>query len=143
MPRLKVLVLLLSSFALAHCAHHRDVRPGPNGINSVIIPAERSDGAYREARSQSEHYCEQFKKKPIVLKEGSQYKGPHDEKTYNKGKSAAKAAKVVGTMAAFGGSSTVRNAGAGVGLAGAGGDAYLGEGYSYTLRFRCVKGWDR
>ena len=136
-------MLIITAVLLADCAHHRDVRPGPNGINTVILKTESSDGAYRNARSQSEHYCAQYGKRPIILKEKSNYKGTMDEGSYNTGKSVAKVAKVVGAVTFIGGNRDVSNGGAVVGLGGVAGDAYLGDAYSYTVRFRCVKDWDQ
>lgn len=129
--------LFLATF-LANCAHHRDVRPGEDGIHTVILKSEDEDGSYREAKAQADHYCEQFKKAPIVLKEGSKYKGEMDEKTYKQTKSFARGAKAVGTVALFG-NDTIRNAGGAAVLAGSGADAYAGEGYSYKMRFKCKK----
>lgn len=137
------LLWVLAAFALTNCAHHRDVRPGPSGVNEVILQTDGSEGYYQEARSQAIHYCDQFKKTPLVLKEKSRYKGTMDEKTYNNAKGASRAAMAVGSLASLGGNREVSNTGSAVALGGLGGDAYLGKGYNYTMRFRCVKDWDR
>lgn len=40
---MKRIFLIASILSLASCAHHRDVRPGANGVHRVVIPTEDTD----------------------------------------------------------------------------------------------------
>ena len=134
---MKIILLstLIALFAFG-CAHHRDVRPGADGINRVVILSEGSEGA-REALSQANHYCKEFEKMPGIIEEKTTYTGSVDEDTYNNGKAVSRVLKTVGGATSVFGGKNERNAG-GVGvLAGVGTDAALGNGYTTEMKFKC------
>jgi hypothetical protein len=133
---LSILSLLLLA---AGCAHHRDVRPGADGIHKVIFKTEDKDEGYRNAMSQAEDFCkERHAKSPVILSEASQFtNNTMDEESYKGAKVATKVAKGVGgTIWALGGK-TESQAGGLVGLGGAVADSVIGEGYTYELKFKC------
>ena len=134
----KILALTLSLGILAACAHHRDVRPGANGIHKVVSQSEDTAEGSRDAISQANHYCEQFGKKAAFVEENQKYTGDMDEKTYKNAKRATKVAKVVGGTAWVFGGRNESNVGGLVGLGGAAGDAALGNGYTVQMQFKCL-----
>lgn len=123
--------------ALAACAHHRDVRPGEGGLNSVDLKVEDKGDGYRDAMDQAEHYCDKREERPIIVSEDTQYVGSMDEQSYKTGRTVAKVAQVAGGAGYIFGGESERRAGGVVGLGGLVGDAALGQGYRYSMKFRC------
>jgi hypothetical protein len=71
-----IVLTLVSIFAVA-CAHHRDVRPGVDGINLVVVQTEDSEDGSRNAISQANHYCkEQGRKSAAFITEEKKYTDP-------------------------------------------------------------------
>lgn len=137
MKNINLSILILISFFFVACAHHRDVRPGANGINRVVIPTNDKDSGTRDAISQANDYCESINKSAAFVDEKSSYTGDISEESYKNGKKISKAAKVLGGAGyAFGGRNE-RKAGGVVGLGGVVGDAVLGNGYTVEMRFKC------
>jgi hypothetical protein len=135
--KLQNLFLIGSLLVLASCAHHRDVRPGTNGLNNVIIQTDDKEAGARDAIAQANHFCEQYGKMAAFENEEQKYTGDMDEKTYKTGKTISKAAKTIGgTVWALGGQNE-SNAGGIVGLGGAVGDEAFGKGYTVKMQFRC------
>lgn len=123
---------------LGACAHHRDVRPGTEGINRVVIQSDDQDDATRDAIAQANHYCkEKNNTNAAFIDENKKYTGDMDEKTYKNAKRASTVAKTVGgTVWAMGGK---KESGLG-GIAGIGGvaaDEALGKGYTVEMKFKC------
>lgn len=132
-----VWISILSAFFIS-CAHHRDVRPGVEGVHRVVVKSEDKDEGTRSAISQANHFCEQRKMSAAFVDENQQYTGDMDEKDYQTGKKISKVAKVVGgTTWAMGGRSE-SNLGGLVGLGAVAADAALGEGYTITMKFKCM-----
>lgn len=130
--------LFCVALLLVSCAHHRDVRPGVDGVHRVVIRTEDKEEGAREALSQANHYCEQSNKSAAIVDENQQYTGDMDEKSYQNGKRMSKVAKVVGgTTWALGGKNE-SNIGGIVGLGGTAADAALGEGYTVSMKFKCM-----
>ncbi len=127
----------LSLFFIASCAHHRDVRPGVDGVHRVVVPTPDQDEGSRSAIAQANHYCESQKKAAAFVEEKSNYKGDMPESDYKNGKKMTKVAKVVGGAAWVLGGTNESNLGGIVGLGGAAGDAVLGNGYSVEMKFKC------
>ncbi|WP_413560809.1 hypothetical protein [Bdellovibrio sp. HCB209] len=119
------------------CAHHRDVRPAADGIHKVLLSVEDKDEGYRNAMSQAEDYCEQYKKRPVIVNEGSKYQGNVDESTYQTGKTASKVAQAAGGAIWAMGGQTESTVGGIAGLGGSVARGALGNGYRYELNFRC------
>lgn len=128
---------LLAVFSLVGCAHHRDVRPGADGIHRVELKHEDPDEGARNAISQANHYCKEFDKHAAFLQEDKKYTGTMAESDYHKAKTASKVAQGVGSAAyVFGG----RNESAIGGIMGLGGSiarGAIGEGYTVDMRFKC------
>jgi hypothetical protein len=133
----KRLLALVSLVAVFGCAHHRDVRPGADGIHRVVVVGEDTDEASKSAIKQSQHYCEEKKKEAVFVDEKKQYTGDMDEETYKSTKRIGKVAQVIG-----GGVYTMggKNESAIGGIAGLGGTAAreaAGNGYTVEMRFKC------
>jgi hypothetical protein len=132
------LVAMISTLFLISCAHHRDVRPGADGIHRVVISTTDKEAGAREALSQANHFCEESKKSAAIVEEDQKYTGDMDEKDYQTGKKVSKVAQVVGgTTWALGGKNESAIGGI-VGLGGAATDAALGNGYTVSMKFKCM-----
>ena len=136
---MKSLVALSFIFVLiSGCAHHRDVRAGANGIHKVVVQAEDKKAGARDAIKQASHFCEERNQSAAFIKEKQEYTGDIDEKSYKRGKRAAKVAKTVGGAVSVMGGQRESNIGGIVGLGGVAGDAALGDGYTVEMRFKCI-----
>jgi hypothetical protein len=139
MPRpIKPLAAVAALSLMAACAHHRDVRPGEGGLNSVELSVEQRGDGYRKAMNEAEDYCDEHEKHPVIVDESTRYVGSMDEDTYRTTKTVTRAAEVVGGVGYVFGGKTERNVGGAVGLGGVVGDLALGDGYRYVMRFRCA-----
>ncbi len=127
------LIILLG----AACAHHRDVRPGADGTNRVVVNEETQEEASQNAISQANHFCEQFKKLPAIVKEETKYVGSMSEADYKKYKMGAKVAQSVGGAAWVLGGKNESTAGGIVGLGAGIADNALGKGYATEMIFKC------
>ncbi|MGZ3742755.1 MAG: hypothetical protein ACXWRE_07845 [Pseudobdellovibrionaceae bacterium] len=125
--------LLLS----AACAHHADVRPGPDGIHSVKITAEDKESGSREAIEQANDFCKEYKKMAVFLNEESKYDGSMDEKDYKTAKTTAKVAQAVGGAGYVFGGKNESTAGGILGLGGGIANQALGKAYSVNMKFKC------
>lgn len=131
------LVLGFAALSLSSCAHHRDVRPGPEGVNHVVIHTDDTDAGERDAISQANDYCDQWKKQAVILQEGSKYTGSMDESNYRTAKTASKVAQAVGGAGYVFGGKNERTAGGIVGVGGGIADQALGNGYTVDMKFKC------
>ena len=123
---MRIAVLIPGLLVLASCAHFQDVRPGKNGLHSVVITGQDEDDAAREALAQAGHYCkEKFKKEVVIVSENKKYIGEMDEQSYKNTRKAADVAKAVG------------GSGDAIGLGGMGASAYIGKGYRVEMTFNC------
>ncbi len=123
---------------LGACAHHRDVRPGADGIHRVLIQTDDVDGATRKCIKEANHYCKTKNlEAAFVGTEDKKYTGDMDERDYKQAKRITDVAKTVGgAIWVFGGRRESTLGGlAGIGAMGA--DAYLGEPYTVEMRFKC------
>ena len=133
---LRLAILLNVSF-LAACAHHRDVRPGADGVNRVVVQAEDEKEGGRNALSQANHFCKERKQTPAIIEEKTAYTGSMNKETYDKTKVGARVAKTVGGTAWVLGGKNESNLGGLVGLGGQAADAAAGEGYTTEMKFKC------
>lgn len=127
-----VSVLLLSS-----CAHHRDVRPGDDGVHRVVVQATDTEEGAREAVSQANHFCEKRKQYAVFLKEEQKYTGDMDEQTYKNARRATKVAQVAGGAAWVFGGKRESTIGGITGVGASAANAAIGEGYNVEMQFRC------
>lgn len=134
---MKYVLALAAVLFFSACAHHRDVRPGVNGIHRVVVKSEEKDNGAQDAISQANHYCEQYHKSAAFLEEGSKYTGDMDEKDYKRGKTIAKVAQGVGGAAWVFGGRNESNAGGILGLGGTVASGVMGQGYTTEMKFKC------
>lgn len=134
---MKTFFISITFLLITSCAHHKDVRPNSNGIHLVKIQTENKSEGYSNAKRQAEHYCEQNGKRPFIVKEAYIYSGDIDEQTYKRGKMAAKIATGIGSAGYVFGGKKEKNAGGVVGIGGGIADRTLGNGYTYSMTFRC------
>lgn len=138
---MKKLLLIFCGFTLilASCAHHRDVRPGPDGIHRVAVAAEDTDVGARDAISQANHYCKEERggKSAAFMTEDKKYTGSMSESTYKTAKTASKVAQAAGSAAFVFGGKNERTAGGVVGIGGGIADTAFGNGYSVEMKFKC------
>lgn len=133
-------LLTLSALVLlsaAGCAHHRDVRPGADGIHRVQVQSEDTEAGSRDAIAQANDYCKEKKKEAVFVTEDKKYTGDMDEETYKTGKRIANVAKGVGAGVFVFGGRTERKAGTAAGIGGGIGDNVLGKGYTVDMKFKC------
>lgn len=125
------------SFVLSACATYKDVRPGADGVNRVVIPTDDKDTGSREAIRQANNYCKSKDKDAAFIDEKSQYTGDMDESTYKNAKRITKVAKTVGgTVWAMGGKKE-SDVGGIAGMGGVAADNALGNAYSVEMKFKC------
>lgn len=130
--------VLVSGFLFVSCAHHKDVRPGADGVHRVVIQTDDKEAGARQALEQANHFCKESNKIAAIVEEDQKYTGDMDEKQYQTGKKISKVAKVVGgTTWALGGRNESSLGGV-VGLGGMAGDAALGQGYTVSMKFKCM-----
>lgn len=134
---MKILFIFLGLFLITSCAHHRDVRPGANGIHRVVIPTDNSDHGARNAIEQANHYCEQFGKTAAIIEENNKYTGSMKEEDYKTAKTAAKVAQGVGVVGSVFGGKNERDLGHVALFGGAIADGAIGKGYTVEMKFKC------
>jgi hypothetical protein len=131
------LSILMMLGLLASCAHHRDVRPGVDGVHRVLIKTADGDAGAQEAIEQANHYCKKHNKEAAFITEQKNYVGDMDEKDYKAAKKATTVAKTIGGFGYALGGKKESNAGGLIGMGGVVGDQVLGQGYSVEMKFRC------
>jgi len=135
---MKVLMFVFSLALLTSCASHEHVRAGADGIHRVVIRAEDKVSAERQALSEAESFCDQYKKMPAFVSEETKYTGSMDEKTHKNIKRVSDMAGVGGGMMAVFGGEKESNVGKGLMGAGAVGNASLdGDAYTSEMKFKC------
>ena len=139
---MKKVIIILAAIAavitLTSCAHHKDVRPGADGVHRVIIQTTGDESEKREAIDQANHFCKEQNKYAAFVTEEQKYTGQMDEKSYQNTKVASKVLKTVGSGAYVFGGSKEKNAG-GIGvLAGQAADSAIGQGYTVDMKFKCM-----
>ena len=136
-PFRKYLVLAACLIGFS-CAHHRDVRPGADGIHRVIVRSEDDEGS-RDALSQANHYCEKVQKNrsAAIVSEDKKYVGSMNESDYKTAKTVSKVAQGVGTAGMIFGGRNEKTAGGVVGFGGAIADGAIGKGYTIEMKFKC------
>ena len=134
---MRSLMIILTVSFLAACAHHRDVRPGADGVNRVVVVAEDEREGGRNALRQANHFCKERKLTAAIIEEKTEYTGSMDKETYMKTKTGARIAKTVGGTAWALGGKNESNLGGIVGLGGQAADAAAGEGFTTEMKFKC------
>ncbi len=129
---LKFTAILIPATYLSSCAHHRDVRPGSEGVHRVLTHDQERSRSERNALQQAEHFCKEQGKYAAIIKEETKYTGSMDEATRDTLRKASTAAIILGGSAgANGDPSPVRTAGQ------VGGIMTSGDDYVTEMSFRC------
>ena len=118
-----------------------DVRPGPDGIHSVMLLTDDRDDGARAALRQAKRWCKQDKQDFVVHEEMIFFICDMDEADYIRAKqlaAAAQAAGVVtsGTSEEYSNAETVGDI---LQASGAAAQAALGECYEVEMIFECVE----
>lgn len=116
------------------CAHHRDVRPGADGKNRVVTTATENESASRNAISQANHFCGQFKQSPRIISEKTIYTGEMNEDTRKTIRKASQAAVIIGGMNTNTNNNKVNPI---LGAGTVGGVMTNGEDYQTEMIFEC------
>jgi len=131
-------IVILGLLSLVGCAHHRDVRPGVDGLHRVVIQTEGGEHDKQDAISQAEHFCKEQGKYAAIVEEKQSYTGSMDEQTYKNAKTASKVVTAVGGAAYVFGGKNEKTAG-GIGSIGGGiADSALGKAYVVEMKFKCM-----
>lgn len=134
----KPIVFLFVTLLITACAHHRDVRPGAEGVHRVVVPAEDEHSGSQNAISQANHFCKEQNKMAVFIDENQKYTGSMDESTYKTAKTVSKVAEAAGGATwVFGRGRGTKDAGAVVGMGGGIADSALGNGYTVEMKFKC------
>lgn len=133
----KILSTILLALFFTACAHHRDVRPGDDGIHNVIVQSEDTEEGSRDAIKQANHFCEQRGQYATFIKEEKKYSGDMDEQSYKNAKKATKVAQTVGGAAWVFGGKKESDLGGIVGVGATAADAAIGKGYTVEMKFKC------
>lgn len=129
---LKFSIVLISASYFSSCAHHRDVRPGAEGVHRVMTHDQERSSSERNALKQAEHFCKEQGKYAAIIKEETKYTGSMDEATRDTLRKASTAAIILGgASGTHGDPSPVRTAGQ------VGGIMTSGDDYVTDMSFRC------
>ena len=123
-----------------------DVRPGPDGLNSIILVTDDKAAGSRQMLRQAKRYCKKEKQNMVVHKEETLFFCDMDEDAYIRQKNIADAAQFVGNTdidVQFDDEETDESSVGDeimdvVGTAGAAMDIALGDCYEQELIFECV-----
>jgi hypothetical protein len=55
-------IFILATLLIVSCAHHKNVIPAKNGVNTISIKAKTSNSGKSEAMVEANHYCNQHAK---------------------------------------------------------------------------------
>lgn len=136
--RLATAAFFSSLVLTSGCAHHRDVRPGADGVHRVLARGAEKEQVEQDAIKQANHFCKERNLSAAFVSEDTKYTGDMDESTRNTIRQASKAVGAVGSgMSVFGGN-TEKNAGQVAMGAGAAGHIYTDDNaYSSDMKFKC------
>jgi len=69
------LIISVISISVISCAHHKDVRPGVEGVHSVRVQSDMPKEGVREAIEQSQYFCEKRNMEAAFIDEDQKYIG--------------------------------------------------------------------
>ena len=134
--------MLFTLFTLFACVG--DVRPGPNGLNSIILITDDKEAGSRQMLRQAKRYCKKQDQNLVIHEETAIFTCDMDEEAYIRQKNIAEAAQFIGSTdidVNFDEENeesvedTLREV---VGTAGGAMDIALGDCYEQELIFECV-----
>ena len=117
-----------------------DVRPGPDGIHSVMLLTDDRDDGARKALRQAKRWCKKEQQDFIVHEEMITFICEMDEADYIRARQLAAAAQAAGsvTSSTSDEDSNAETVGDILQAGGAAAEAALGECYEVDLTFECV-----
>lgn len=118
-----------------------DVRPGPDGIHSVLLLTDDRDDGARAALRQAKRWCKQDKQDFVVHEEMISFVCDMDEADYIRARQLAAAAQAAGsvTSSTSDEDSNAETVGDILQAGGAAAQAALGECYEVEILFECVE----
>ena len=131
-------ILGMTMFLTAGCVG--DVRPGPDGIHSVMLLTDDRDDGARVALRQAKRWCKKEKQDFVVHEEMISFICDMDEADYIRARQLAAAAQAAGsvTSSTSDEDSNAETVGDILQAGGAAAEAALGECYEVELLFECV-----
>ena len=131
-------ILGMTMFLTAGCVG--DVRPGPDGIHSVMLLTDDRDDGARVALRQAKRWCKKKKQDFVVHEEMISFICDMDEADYIRARQLAAAAQAAGsvTSSTSDEDSNAETVGDILQAGGAAAEAALGECYEVELLFECV-----
>ena len=133
--------MLLSLLGFLACVG--DVRPGPNGLNSIILITDDKELGSRQMLRQAKRYCKKQRADLIILEETVLFVCEMEEQDYIRRKNLANAAQYIGSTHIDAGfeeeseaavEETIKDV---IGTAGAVTDIALGDCYEQEIIFEC------
>ena len=117
-----------------------DVRPGPDGVHSVLLLSDDRDDGARAALRQAKRWCKQDKQDFVVHEERISFICDMDEADYIRARQLAAAAQAAGsvTSSTSDEDSNAETVGDILQAGGAAAEAALGECYEVEMIFECV-----
>lgn len=109
------------------CAHHRDVRPGVDGVHRVVVTDDDKEQGSRNPIDQANHYCKQSNRSAAFVEESNKYTGTMDEGSYKTAKALSKAAAAASGSVYVMGTKKEANMGGIIGSGGAIANGALGN----------------
>lgn len=134
---MKNALLAVAILLFTACAHHRDVRPGADGLHRVVVTSDDKEQGARNAIDQANHYCRQSDKSAAFVEESNKYTGTMDEGSYKTAKALSKAATAAGGSVYVMGAKKESNMGGIIGSGGAIANSALGNEYKTEMKFKC------
>jgi len=139
-PRTSILKWILGATMFVALGCVGDVRPGPDGIHSVMLLADdRGDGA-RTALRQAKRWCKRDKQDFVVHEEMVTFICDMDEVDYIRARQLAAAAQAAGTVTSSSADedSNAETIGDILQAGGIAAEAALGECYEVEVLFECI-----
>lgn len=131
-------ILGMTMFLTTGCVG--DVRPGPDGIHSVMLLTDDRDNGARATLRQAKRWCKKDKQDFVVHEEMISFICDMDEADYIRARQLAAAAQAAGavTSSTSDDNSNAETVGDILQAGGAAAEVALGECYEVELIFECV-----
>lgn len=140
-PRTSTLKWLLGATMFIAVGCVGNVRPGPDGIHSVMLLTDDRDDGARMALRQAKRWCKRDKQDFVVHEEMVSFICDMDEADYIRAKQLAAAAQAAGTVTSSSSDedSNAETIGDILQAGGIAAEAALGECYEIEVLFECVE----
>ena len=139
-PATSILQLFLVTCMFVTVGCVGDVRPGPDGIHSVLLLTDVQDDGSRMALRQAKRWCKKEQQDFVVHEEMISFICDMDEADYIRARQLAAAAQAAGsvTSSTSDENSNAETVGDILQAGGAAAEAALGECYEVEILFECV-----